>query len=318
MNQRRYYGLSDYFKEKYGVKCFKLAIDGGFTCPNRDGTLSTKGCAFCSESGSGEFSGVILEGKKAMVPDIDVQITSQIQLLSQKWSQVAEASHPRFIGYFQNYTNTYKPIDELERLYTQAMKHADMLGLAIATRPDCISEAHIKLFKKVNVLWVELGLQTVHDDKAIWMNRHYDYAQFLESFQKLSAEGIAVVVHLMVGLPGESKDDFLESVKCISNLKPFGVKFHALNVLEETALAEMYRQNPFELLTMHDYIDWIVEAIALSDEDIVMHRLTGDGEKNALIAPRWILNKRAVLNGINKSLAERNIWQGKSKSQSLL
>ena len=316
MNPRRYYGLSDYFIERYGFKCFKLSIDGGFTCPNRDGSLSSKGCAFCSASGSGEFSGVILDGKKAETQDIDVQITSQIQLLSKKWSQVAKASHPRFIGYFQNYTNTYKPIEELERLYTQAMNQTDILGIAIATRPDCISKEHVSLFKKVNVMWVELGLQTIHDDKAIWMNRHYGYPQFLETFQKLNSEDIRVVVHVMVGLPGESKSDFLESVKQISHLKPFGIKFHMLNILEGTPLAEMYHQNPFELLTMKAYIEWIVEAIELLDESIVIHRLTGDGEKNALIAPKWILNKRAVLNGINKSLAEKNIWQGKSKANS--
>jgi len=300
----RYYGLSAYFQKTYGEKLVKLSLDGGFTCPNRDGTLSHKGCVFCSEQGSGEFTGLIIEGKKQDSDSIVKQIASQKCLMSQKWQSKA------YIAYFQNYTNTYKPIDELKRLYEAALEDEEVKGIAISTRPDCVTEQHIALFKSSRVLWVELGLQTIHDQKSGWLNRHYDYPMFLKTFEMLKQSDIPVVVHLIAGLPGESKLDFIETVSEISKLLPFGIKFHMLNVIKNTELANIYQLQGFNLLTEETYIEWICDAIEVLHPSIVIHRVTGDAEKASLIEPKWILNKRSVLNGINKCLVARNSKQG--------
>jgi len=301
----RYFGVSEYFKMTYGEKWIKLSIDGGFTCPNRDGTLATAGCAFCSESGSGEFAGVIHDGVRIdNATPISLQIESQMALLHKKWG-VRPA-----IAYFQSFTNTYKPIDQLRRLYNEALACEGVEGLVIATRPDCIKEAHCALFLESKVLWVELGLQTIHDDKAAWMNRHYTYQDFLKSYQLLTSHGIKCVVHLIAGLPGENKSDFLESVHLVNALKPFGVKLHMLNILEGTALGSQYKALPFDVLEQTEYIEWICDALERLSPDIVIHRLTGDGEKQRVIAPKWVFDKRSVLNGINKCLAARGTQQG--------
>ena len=302
----RYYGVSDYLKKKYSEKLVKLSLDGGFTCPNRDGTYSAEGCVFCSERGSGEFAGSIDSkiNRFDSVTTIENQLFSQMTLLENKWP------NHNYIAYFQNYTNTYKPIEDLKRLYSQAMNHPRVKALAIATRPDCIELEHIDLMQHYPMAWVELGLQTIHDEKAKWMNRQYDLQDFERAFYLLKEANIPVVVHLIAGLPGETKADFLASVKYLSRIQPAGVKFHMLNVLKHTGLERIYETHPFELLSMETYIEWICDAIEWLEPEISIHRLTGDGEKNALIAPRWILNKRAVLNGINKCLVARNTHQG--------
>lgn len=307
----RYFGISEYFKKTYGEKWIKLSIDGGFTCPNRDGTLATAGCAFCSESGSGEFAGVIQDGKRMDLTNTDVarvdiakQVESQMTLLHKKWG-----NRPA-IAYFQSFTNTYKPVEALRSLYSEALACEGVEGLVIATRPDCIRPEHCQLFSESKVLWVELGLQTIHDDKAGWMNRHYSYQDFLNAYQLLKAHGINCVVHLIAGLPGERKEDFLESVSAVNALLPFGVKLHMLNILEGTALGEQYKLNPFDVLTQSQYIEWICDALERLSPEIVIHRLTGDGEKHRVIAPKWVFDKRSVLNGINKCLAARGSRQG--------
>ncbi len=300
----RYYSLSEYFKKTYGKKLIKLSLDGGFSCPNRDGTFSTEGCVFCSEEGSGDFSGEIIEGVKYKTVNISKQIESQKLLLSSKWKDCG------YIGYFQNYTNTYKPIHELETLYAKALSCEGIEGLVIATRPDCVDASHIALFKKYNVLWVELGLQTIHDEKAKWLNRHYDLLSFKKTFEALKNEGIRVVVHLIAGLPGETKADFMASIDFLSSIKPFGVKLHMLHIVKNTPLEAQYHEAPFELLDEDLYIQWISDAISRLHPDIVIHRLTGDGKKSEVIAPNWIFNKRHVLNGINKRLSTMNIVQG--------
>lgn len=300
----RYYGLSAYFMKVYGEKLVKLSLDGGFTCPNRDGTLSFDGCIFCSESGSGEFAGALIDGKRNQGASIREQVESQKRLLSVKWASNA------YIGYFQNYTNTYKSIEVLDQLYSEALDNEGVKGLAIATRPDCIKPEHIELFKRSKVMWVELGLQTIHDERATWLRRHYDFNDFKAALQLLKEGNIPVVVHLIAGLPGESKVDFVESVKAISDLGIFGVKFHMLNILKSTELETLYSQKLFHILTESEYIEWICDAIEHLNPETVVHRLTGDGERSILIAPRWILNKRSVINGINKSLAARNSIQG--------
>lgn len=301
---KRFNSLSDYFKRTYGEKFVKLCVDGGFTCPNRDGNLGTGGCSFCSEIGSGEYSGHIIDGVKVQSESIGKQLESQRLLLARKWR-----AHTG-IAFFQNFTNTYKPLDVLDRLYGEAMACNDIKGLVIATRPDCIEEGHVALFKKHNVLWVELGLQTTHDAQAMWMNRQYGMASFIKTFELLNAQDIKVVVHLMAGLPGESLDDFLDSIKTVSALKPFGVKIHMLNILKGTALEKKYEDEKFHVLDEVEYITWVCEAISHLDPDIVIHRLTGDGPKASLIAPKWVLNKRSVLNGIDKRLAQLNVRQG--------
>lgn len=301
---KRFNSLSDYFKRTYGEKFVKLCVDGGFTCPNRDGKLGTGGCSFCSEVGSGEYSGQIIDGVKVQSESIGKQLESQRLLLARKWRTQTG------IAFFQNFTNTYKSLDALDRLYGEAMACKGIKGLVIATRPDCIEEGHIALFKKHNVLWVEIGLQTTHDAQAIWMNRHYDMASFLRAFELLNAHDIKVVVHLMAGLPGESLNDFLKSIKTVSALKPFGVKLHMLNILKGTALEDKYEAEQFSVLDEAEYIKWVCEAISHLDPDIVIHRLTGDGPKASLIAPKWVLNKRSVLNGIDKRLAQLNVRQG--------
>ena len=302
----RYYGLSAYFMKVYGEKLVKLSLDGGFTCPNRDGTLSFDGCIFCSESGSGEFAGDVNLGVKNVGASIREQVDSQKRLLSAKWVSNA------YIAYFQNYTNTYKSVEALEKIYREALDNEGVKGLAIATRPDCIKPEHIELFKRSKVMWVELGLQTIHDDRAGWLRRHYDYEDFNNAFQMLHMGDIPVVVHLIAGLPGESKEDFIASVKAISSLGVFGVKFHMLNILKNTELEMLYSQNPFHILPESEYIEWICDAIEHLNPQTVIHRLTGDGEQSMLIAPRWVLNKRSVINGINKSLVARNSIQGQN------
>ena len=292
----------------YGEKLVKLSLDGGFTCPNRDGTLSFEGCIFCSDKGSGEFSGAILHGIKNETASIREQVASQKNLLSQKWASNA------YIAYLQNYTNTYKSVEALDALYKAALDNDGVKGLAIATRPDCINAEHIELFKRSKVFWIELGLQTIHDERAGWLRRHYDFKDFISAYQLLHHANIPVVAHLIAGLPGESKADFIESVKALSALGLFGVKFHMLNILKDTDLEKLYKSEPFHLLSEMEYIEWICEAIEHLNPETVIHRLTGDGEKSMLIAPRWVLNKRSVINGINKSLAARKSIQGQSFS----
>lgn len=300
----RYYGLSDYFKSTFGYKFVKLSLDAGFSCPNRDGKLSDSGCIFCSGDGSGEFSGTIEKGQKTYATSLTSQVESQIALLKPKWSNT------HYIGYFQNYTNTYKPIKELHEIYEAALAIQEIEGIVISTRPDCVSEEHIELFKLKKVMWVELGLQTIHDERALWLRRHYDTNDLIDAFNRLKAAEIPVVIHLILGIPGETKQDFLDTIAFINTLQPFGIKFHMLNVLKGTDLSVMYEGNPFDLLSEAMYIEWICDGIERLDPNIVIHRLTGDGPKALLIAPKWILNKRSVLNGINKCLVARQTHQG--------
>ena len=300
----RYYNLSTYFVRTYGKKYIKLSLDGGFSCPNRDGKLSRKGCIFCSEEGSGEYSGIVEKGQKVVTESLQKQVESQKQLLKAKWSNAS------YIGYFQSYTNTYKPLEALRQLYDAALAIEGVEGIAISTRPDCILEEHMDLFKSRAVMWVELGLQTIHDARGSWLRRYYDTEDFLSAFNRLKRSDIPVVVHLILGIPGESKADFLKTIDFINTVKPFGIKLHMLNVLKGTDLGALYASNPFELLSENAYIEWVCDALEILDPEIVIHRLTGDGPKDILIEPRWVLNKRSVLNGINKCLVTRNSHQG--------
>lgn len=296
-----YHSLDFYLRQKFGEKVFKVSLDGGFTCPNRDGTLSKKGCIFCSGRGSGDFT-----------PSANLSITDQFiegrTLLKKKWSS------EKYIAYFQAFTNTYGPIEELRTKYEEAIALPGVVGIAIATRPDCLDEAVLDLLDEMNrktYLWVELGLQTVHETTASFIQRSYPLSNFNEAVRNLSKRNIETVVHLILGLPGENKADMLSSVKYISKQPLQGVKLHLLHILKNTPLEKQYEKNPFPIFTMDEYIDLVIDCLELLPPHMVIHRMTGDGPKALLIAPFWSKNKRAVLNGIHKRLKERNTWQGK-------
>lgn len=290
-------GLAQYLKSLYGGRVVKLALDGGFTCPNRDGTLGYGGCIFCGERGGGDFAGE----KGASIAD---QLRAQMALTRHKWPDA------RYIAYFQNFSGTYKPTSALNQLYGAASSAPNVEGLAVATRPDCIEPVHIEVFKRHRVLWVELGLQTCHADSAEWMHRGYDLKRFERAYALLRSAEIPVVIHLIAGLPVESKADFLETVQYVSALKPFGVKFHMLNILTGTKLGRIYAQSPFEMLSREAYIDWVCDALEWIDPQTVIHRLTGDANKEALLSPGWACDKRAVLGGIYKEMKRRGSYQG--------
>ncbi|HOK48953.1 MAG TPA: TIGR01212 family radical SAM protein [Sedimentibacter sp.] len=300
-NNKRYHTLDYELKKIFGEKAIKLSIDGNFTCPNRDGTIGLRGCIFCSERGSGDFT---LRGKT-----ITEQIEKQKSLMSKKWNSSS------YIAYFQNYTSTYDTPENLREKYNEALSCENIKGIAIATRPDCISHEVAAILDELNnktFLWVELGLQSIHDKTAEFIRRGFSLEQFRKAVDILRNKNIKTVVHLIMGLPGESKGDMLESVKYVSDLNIWGVKIHMLHVLRNTDLAEFYEKNPFKILSREEYVDLVCDALELLKKDIVIHRLTGDGKKSDLIEPRWTLHKLKVLSDIDKALEIRESFQGKN------
>ena len=290
--------LSDMLKEEYGEKLFKLALTSGCTCPNRDGTTGFGGCAFCSEGGSGEFA--------AKGADIDGQIEEAKRLISRK------TAAKRFIAYFQAFTNTYGDVTALGRLYEKVIRRDDIAILSIGTRPDCIGDDVLRMLRDLNAVkpvWVELGLQTMHDDTAKRMYRGYELSVFEESYQRLKTAGLAVIVHLIFGLPGETGEDMLQSVRYLAALdpQPDGVKLQMLNILKGTRLGDAYLKEPFPLLSLEEYASLVARSLRLLPEDTVIHRMTGDGPGELLIAPGWVRNKKKVLNTIRKKLREENL-----------
>lgn len=300
-NDKRYNSLNFELKKVFGEKVAKLSLNGGFTCPNRDGTIGSRGCLFCSDEGSGEFA-----GPKEL--SITEQIDQQKEMLSRKWKT------KKFIAYFQNYTNTYSDIDDLRNKYEEAYKSEGVVGLAIATRPDCLSDDVIDLLDKINketFLWVELGLQTIHEKTAKLIRRGYNLDTFNNAVEKLRSKNIRIVVHLIIGLPNETKEEIIETAKYISKLKPYGAKLHLLHILSDSDLYSYYKRNPFKILTEEEYTEIICDILEVLDSSIVIHRLTGDGHKDKLITPKWSLNKLKVLSGIDKELKRRDSYQGK-------
>ena len=290
---KRYHSISTWLKRTFGEKTIKLAIDGGFTCPNRDGSKGVGGCIFCSDSGSGEFAS-----------DID----DQIRLLSDKWP------HTRYLGYFQNHTNTYAPVSELAAKYNEVLKNLKIEGLVIGTRPDCLSEEVLDLLSEINkthFLWVELGLQTIHEDSANLINRCYDLSVFDQAMVQLSARGIKTVVHLILGLPGESHDDMLDSVRYVSSIPGlFGMKLHLLNIVKGSQMEYLYPDyQPFA--SIEEYVNLVVECLEIIPPEVTIHRLTGDAPRSILINPPWSFNKRTILNGIDERMHLLDTWQGK-------
>ena len=312
MDNKRYNTFNNELKRHFKQKVVKLSLDGGFTCPTRDNTKGSGGCIFCSQRGSGEFAG-LFENIDANADDklekinLDAQIKNQISLLSKKWNDV------KYIAYFQNYTNTYEKPSYLNTLYQKALSVKDVVGLDIATRPDCLGDDVLEVldyYNKKTYLIVELGLQSIHEKSEKFIRRGYDITVFEEAVEKLRKLNIQTVVHTIVGLPTEDKEDMLQTYRYLNNVDIQGVKIQQLNILKNTDLEKYYEKNKFSLMGADEYIEFVCDIIQILRDDIVIHRLTGDGAKDELIEPKWILNKRYVLNGIDKVMKQRNAHQG--------
>lgn len=281
-----------YLKEYFGQKTVKLSIEAGFTCPNRDGKVSTGGCAFCSAGGSGELA--------SNIPD-------QIELLGKKWQNV------KYLAYFQSHTNTYAPVEILREKYYEALANPEISGIVIATRPDCLGDDVLDLLSEIHdshFMWVELGLQTVHSRTLKLLNIGYELECYDEAARKLHSRGIKFVTHLILGLPGETREDMFASLEHVMGTKPFGLKLHLLNIVKNSPLYKMMPDYcPFE--SIDEYTDLVVDMLERIPPEITIHRLTGDVPRELLVSPWWSYKKRSILNDINKKLRERDTWQGR-------
>lgn len=294
-----YYSLNEYYKQKYGKKVYRLAISGGMTCPNRDGTIGVRGCIFCSAGGSGEFAS-------------SAGLTVGEQLAEAKRRVRSKTRDNLYIAYFQPFTNTYAPVEKLRALYEAAIAPDDIVGLSIGTRPDCLPPEVIELLREINrkkPVTVELGLQTIHESTAAYIRRGYPLSVYDEAVKALHQAGIEVVTHVILGLPGETEEMMLETVKYVGQVTD-GVKLQLLHVLEGTDLAADYHSGLFQTLTLEEYARILCRCIRILPDNVVIYRLTGDGDKKSLIAPQWSADKKRVLNYINKSLADNRIQQG--------
>ena len=303
MNER-YYSLNRYLRETFGEKVYKLALDAGMTCPNRDGTIGTGGCIFCSAGGSGDFA----EGRCGSVAE---------QLERAKGRLRGKTGAEKFIAYFQSYTNTYAPVEYLEKLFSEAMAEESVVALSIGTRPDCLPEEVVALLEKLNrvkPVWVELGLQTIHPETARYIRRGYDLHVYEDALRRLKAAGLTVIVHVILGLPGETREMMLATIDYLAGAhRPDGIKLQLLHVLEGTDLADEYRAGKFRTMEMGAYFDLLFECLGRLPADMVIHRLTGDGPKRTLIAPKWTTDKKRVLNALRRELENRDIWQGERR-----
>lgn len=293
--------LSDFLKQKYGQKLYKLSLESGCTCPNRDGTLGTGGCTFCSAGGSGEFA------ERVSPDDIDSQIEAAKQRIIKKLPADVPPDKRKFIAYFQSYTNTYGDTDRLTDLYEKVISRDDIVILSIGTRPDCIDDEKLEMIKSLNRIkpvWAELGLQTIHDETAERIHRGYPTSVFEECYKRLKAAGLTVIVHVILGLPGESRKDMLDTVRYLGELSPRldGIKLQMLNVLEGSQLAEEYRERHFSQMSMEEYTDLVVECLRLLPEQTVIHRMTGDGPRKLLISPKWVTDKKRVMNMLRNKI----------------
>ena len=296
-----YNSLSDHLKEKLGAKTVKLSVNAGFSCPNRDGKISRGGCIFCSGSGSGDFA-----------PPADMPIDKQLELsrqrISTKWPDA------KYIAYFQAFTNTYAPVDVLEKKYNEALSCPWISGIAIATRPDCMGDGVADLLKDISektYLWVEFGLQTSREDTAELINRGYKNEVYLDAMEKMKKRGIETVAHIILGLPGETREDMRNSVTFAAEAHTDGIKLQLLHVIRGTRLHEMYMENPFHIMTRDEYTDTVIDMIEHLPPEIVIHRLTGDGNRNELVLPNWSMDKRGVLNEIHRKMKLYESYQGK-------
>ena len=300
-SEKRYYSLDSYIKQTFGEKLYKLALNGGMSCPNRDGTLGRGGCIFCSKGGSGDFAA----DQKLSIPE---QIQNAKELVCKKHSGSS------YIAYFQAYTNTYATVSYLERIYKEAIQEPDIKVLSIATRPDCLPEETLDLLERINQqkpVWVELGLQTIHKSSSDFIRRGYELDVFEKAVYDLKKRGISVIVHTILYLPNETREMMLETISYLNKLPIDGIKLQLLHVLKGTDLADYYMSNPFHLPDLEEYLETLGIMISHLRPDIVVHRITGDGPKSLLIAPLWTGNKRHVLNSIQKYFKNSDIRQGK-------
>jgi len=298
--QLRINTINTYLKNTFGGKVVKLSLDGGFTCPNRDGSKGTGGCLFCSASGSGDMA--------AGTGNITADLNSQIALLSDKWPDA------KYIAYFQSHTNTYAPVNELREKFYAALEHPDVIGIAIATRPDCVPDDVIELLAELNertFMWVELGLQTIHESTGAAMNLCYKTSDYDDAVTRLLQKNIRVVTHLILGLPGETHEMMLDSVKHVCKEHIFGMKLHMFNLVKGSQMEKLYPEY-ISFNSIEEYIDLVISAIELIPPEITLHRISGDAPRSTLIYPEWSYRKRTILNGIHKTLRERNTWQGKN------
>ena len=299
--EKRYYSLDFYLRETFGEKVYKITLNGGMTCPNRDGHVGRGGCIFCSAAGSGDFAG-----------DASLSITEQLR--EGKAALLSKRPVRSYIAYFQAFTNTYAPVGYLEKIFMEAIRDPQVRVLSIATRPDCLGNDVMALLTRLNRIkpvWVELGLQTVHADTARYIRRGYELPVFDEAVKRLREAGISVIVHVILFLPGETREMMLQTVEHLNRCGIQGIKLQLLHVLKGTDLARAYEEKPFHIPDMEEYIELLGTCIARLDPGIVIHRLTGDGPKELLIAPLWTGAKRTVLNRLNRYLKEKDIWQGK-------
>lgn len=296
-----YRSLDFHLREQFGEKIYKLSLDGGMTCPNRDGTLGSNGCIFCSMGGSGDFAG-----------DRALTITQQIE--AQKLALQDKKGAQKYIAYFQAYTNTYAPVLHLEKIFSEAMSHPDIVALSIGTRPDCLPSDVLALLDRLNRIkpvWVELGLQTIYKNSAKFIRRGYELPCFEEAVHILRLLNIDVIVHMILGLPGESVSDLTAAMDYLNSRDIQGIKLHLLHVLADTELATVYESGNYTCMTQEEYIHLLIACLEHLSPDITIHRMTGDGPKDLLIAPLWSSNKRNVLNTIHKELKIRDTWQGR-------
>ena len=296
-----YYSLDAFLHERFHEKVYKISLDAGFTCPNRDGTLGTRGCIFCSAGGSGDFAG---DRRLSVSEQIDAQILN------------IRRKRPvrKFIAYFQAFTNTYAPAGQLEPLYREALSRPEIAALSVATRPDCLPAPVVDLLARLNrekPVWVELGLQTIHERTARYIRRGYPLSCFEDAVSRLHRAGLDVIVHTILGLPGESEEDMLQTIRFLNPLPVRGVKLQLLHVLSGTDLAADYQKGLFQVLSEEEYIHLLIRCLEELRPDLVIHRLTGDGPKDLLLAPLWSSAKRSVLNKLHHEMARRPAWQGR-------
>lgn len=300
--EKPYHSIDYELKKRFGEKVYRLSLNGGMTCPNRDGTAGYGGCIFCSAGGSGDFAGNACES-------IREQIRQQKLLLKNK------RPVEKYIAYFQAYTNTYAPIPYLEKIFTEALEEPEIAALSIATRPDCLSAEVLTLLEQLNFqkpVWVELGLQTIHEKTADFIRRGYPLSCFETAVENLRSRGLEVIVHTILGLPGEGEEEILQTMDYLNHRDIQGIKLQLLHILKHTDLARYYDVHPFPVFTMEEYIDLLIRCLEVLSPDITIHRLTGDGPKELLIAPLWSSRKRTVLNTLHREMHLRNTWQGKA------
>ncbi len=298
-----YISLNEYLRDTFGCKVYKVSINGGFTCPNRDGTLDTRGCIYCSGYGSGDFA-----------EDASLSVTEQIERgkkrieakMPKKINAATGVTSNKYIAYFQAFTNTYAPVERLRALFTEAINHPDIVAVSIGTRPDCLPENVLELLSELNQIkpiWIELGLQTIHEKSADYIRRGYALPVYDKAVEELNSRNIDVITHVILGLPGETREDMLETVRYVGKSGVQGIKLQLLHVIKGTDLEKDYNMGLFKCMTMEEYVDLIYTCISVLPKDIVIHRMTGDGAKKTLVAPLWSADKKRVLNALNKRLA---------------